>query len=418
VNSFLVPGTDLEDSRIALELARSNHSIYAAAGIHPGESGGISIDDMEQIVQLLLEPSVVAVGETGMDLYHSTKGVEEQRVLFQQHLRMARAFGLSLIVHSRMAENEVLEVLDGEEEIPVILHCYTGPSELAISAAERGYYIGFAGPLTYPGNGELRRLAAELPPDRILTETDAPFLSPQPVRGRRNEPAYLAYTVEVMAETLGMSLHDTVSLLWNNSIRALGLEQGIRTDLVYRMYGNIYMNITGMCTNHCRFCIRDRTDGLGGYHLRHDMEPDEERLREIVNLLPASRGDELVFCGYGEPTMRPALLRELARSASARGYATRLNTNGTCLLWMDEDRAREMLESFNSVSISLNASSEEEYNRICRPESSSAWRALLSFIDFAGENRNLRLTAVRYPGVDVKAVKEMAASMDVELRVR
>jgi TatD DNase family protein len=298
------------------------------------------------------------------------------------------------------------------------MHCYTGSARTALKAAERGYYIGFAGPVTYPGSKHLRELAAGLPPDRILAETDSPYLPPQPVRGRRNEPAYLVYTVEVIAESIGMDLSETALLLRDNSRRAFQMGPEPRTDLIYRLNDIIYMNITGMCGNRCRFCIRDRTDGLGGYHLRHSEEPGADQLRRIMGILPPGSGQELVFCGYGEPTMRPDLLRELAESASSRGYAVRLNTNGTCLLRMDEDEVLQMLKPFRKVSVSLNAPSRDDYERICRPSRGGAWESILRFVQLADERLETQVTAVRYPGVDIKAVQRLADSLGLPLRIR
>jgi TatD family-associated radical SAM protein len=184
------------------------------------------------------------------------------------------------------------------------------------------------------------------------------------------------------------------------------------------MYGNLYMNITGLCGNRCRFCIRDRTDGLGGYYLRHGDDPKEERLMGIVDLLPGGSGRELVFCGYGEPTMRPLLLRRLAASAAGKGYSVRLNTNGTCLLRMSREETLRMLEPFDAASVSLNASSEEEYERLCRPGNPEAWRSILEFLKLASGHVRLRATAVRYPGVDMDAVAALASSLGIPFRVR
>ncbi|OPL19982.1 MAG: hypothetical protein AVO35_00560 [Candidatus Aegiribacteria sp. MLS_C] len=373
---------------------------------------------MGSIASLLVRPGVVAVGETGMDLYHDRVPVERQEELFRAHIRMAAAFGLTLVVHSRDAEEKVLQVLGDGPGVPVVMHCYTGPSKTAAAAAEKGFYVGFAGPLTYRGNQRLRELAASLPPDRILAETDSPYLSPEPVRGRRNEPANLVYIVETLSEAAGRDPGDISAQLMQNSLRAFQLGEHRRTDLIYSLYGNIYVNMTGQCTNSCRFCIRDRTDGLGGYYLRHDAEPEESRLREIVSLLPEGSGRKLVFCGYGEPTMRPALLFDLAVSAYRKGYRVRLNTNGTCLLWLSRERTADLLGQFGTVSISLNASSREEYDRLCRPGSPEAWDSLMAFIRMAAEISSPVLTAVRYPGVDMDAVGALAGSLGIPFRIR
>ena len=187
---------------------------------------------------------------------------------------------------------------------------------------------------------------------------------------------------------------------------------------MYKIYGNVYMNITGKCDNGCRFCIRQRTDGLGGYYLRHHIEPEPERLRSIIDFLTVHPGEELVFCGYGEPTMRPALREELAGMASRKGFTVRLNTKGTCLTSISEQRASEMLAHFDKVSVSLNASCRHEYMNLCRPNDPEAWDALLRFVELAAESTSVRATAVRYPGVDMKAVKRLAGRLGLPFRAR
>lgn len=418
VTCFLVPGIDLETSIAASRLSDTRSCVFAAAGIHPNDLGTGPDFGMEGIPEVLIGPGVIAVGETGMDLYHERSAEERQREAFLRHIEMAEAFGLTLVVHSRGAEAQVLDTLGENVTVPVVMHCYTGPVDLAQKACARGFYIGFAGPVTYAGNGRLREMAACLPKDRILAETDSPYLSPEPVRGGRNEPANLVYTVETISEALGEDLDSTARQLRSNSMKAFQLCEHRRTDLIYRVFGNLYMNITGRCANHCRFCIRDRTDGLGGYYLRHAGEPEERRLRGIAALLPEGFGRELVFCGYGEPTMRPLLLRELALAASGKGYSVRLDTNGTCLLNMSIGQVLDMLEPFAAVSVSLNASSEEEYSRLCRPEDPGAWKSLMDFIQLAGARVRLEATAVRYPGVDIGSVSELAGSLGLPFRVR
>jgi len=399
-------------------MSDSLEGVYAAAAVHPGELQARPENEVDAIPGILTGPGVLAVGETGMDLYHDAGNEMLQRDVFRRHIEMAEAFGLTLVVHSRNAEAQVLEELGGSVGVPVVMHCYTGSVELGLEAAGRGFYIGFAGPVTYRANGYLRELASRMPFDRILAETDSPYLSPQPVRGARNQPANLVYIVETLAEIRDMDLDTAAAGLRENSLRAFQLGEHRRTDLIYGLYGNLYMNITGKCSNRCRFCIRDRTDGLGGYYLRHSREPDRRRLRSIMDLLPAGRGEEMVFCGYGEPTMRPELLRELAGTASSKGYRVRLNTNGTCLLRMSGEGTIRMLEPFDSVSVSLNAPSGDDYRRICRPDDPAAWDRLLDFIRLAAGVVEVRATAVRYPGVDMNAVKELAASMDVPFRER
>lgn len=414
----MVPGISIESSLEAAFLSENRTGVYAAAGIHPNEFGTDFQYNPADISGILLRPGVIAVGETGLDLYHERTHAELQIEMFTRHIRLAEAFGLTLIVHSRNAEKEVLDVLDYDIDVPVILHCFTGPSDIAMEAAERGYYIGFAGPLTFRKNHRLRDLVRSLPHDRILIETDAPYLSPEPLRGRRNEPSNVRYVADAVSEIWDMDISATAEILKNNSLNVLQRGSRPRTDLVYSLYGNIYMNITGRCANRCSFCIKERADGIGGYYLKHHDEPPEGRLESIIETLSPHMGKELVFCGYGEPTMRPELLGRLARSAADRGFPVRLNTNGTCLSWLSHEETALLLEPFDTVSISLNSSCREEYNSICRPSDGNAWDRLMEFIQLAGKAASVSLTAVRHSGAEMQSVKKLAKKLDFPLRIR
>jgi len=419
VSRILIPGTDIEDSTCGAVLAEGHSDLFAAAAIHPSEAAGIGQAEFSRIVRLQLEAGVIAVGESGLDL-HWPDGppLAVQTELLERHISLAEAFGVTLVLHSRDAEEELLELLGGPKSFPVVFHSYTGPGATAIRAAEMGFYIGLSGPLTYPANSELRSLAARLPRDRILVETDGPYLAPQPQRGRRNEPAFIEHTASVIAGIWGMDIESTADRLMSNSLEAFQLAPRRRTDLVYIMYGRIYLNITGLCGNRCDFCVRERTDGLAGYHLAHMGEPDPERLRKILALLEPEWASELVFCGYGEPTMRPELLRELAFTASEKGFRVRLNTNGLCLASLSRNETLDLLEPFDTVSVSLNSHSRENYESVCNPSDTSAWEHLLEFIHLAKTVCELRTTAVAHDGVDLSAVSALAEELGVPFRVR
>ncbi len=414
----MVPGISLESSLKAALLSETRTGVYAAAGIHPNELDSDSSCSPDEIPEILLRPRVIAVGETGLDLYRDRVPEKLQIKVFKEHIKLAETFGLTLIVHSRSAERKILDIMGHDVTVPVIMHCYTGPADIAREAVDRGYFIGFAGVLTFSKNHRLRDLAGSLPADRILIETDAPYLSPEPVRGRRNEPCNVKYIADTISEIWGRSPFDTAGTLMKNSLKAMQLGPNRRTDLVYLLYGNIYMNITGTCTNKCRFCVKSRTDGIGGYYLKHHGEPSEERLDSIIKTLSPQTGKELVFCGYGEPTMRPELLRRLAGSASDRGFSVRLNTNGTCLARLSPEKTAEILEPFDTVSVSLNASCREEYNDICRPADETSWDRMMEFIELARRVASIRLTAVRYPGVPIESVKKLAKSLSLPFRIR
>jgi TatD DNase family protein len=200
VARVIVPGYDLPSSRDAVALAREHDGVWAAVGVHPHDASTLDDAALTEIRALAREPRVVAVGESGLDYHYDHSPRAVQRAAFEAHAHLARELGLPLIVHTREASDDALAVLGAAAPEVVILHCFSGDEAVAARAVERGYYIGLAGPLTFPNAGGLRAIAAGLPRDRVLVETDCPYLAPAPHRGQRNEPAYVALVAGRLAE--------------------------------------------------------------------------------------------------------------------------------------------------------------------------------------------------------------------------
>ncbi len=416
---FMVPGIDAESSRRAAALASDHEGVWAAVGVHPNSIGEASSTDFSTVKRLLLEPGVLAVGETGLDFYREEVPRQVQKEWLHRHVDLAADLGYPLILHSRSAEEDLLDELPPCVDTPVILHCYTGAADTARRAGDRGFYVGFAGPLTYPANEHLRELVRCLPGDRILVETDSPYLSPEPLRGRLNEPERVLLIAEAVASARGIQVADALDMLWQNSIDAFQIGSERRTDLLYRLGSNLYANISDKCNCDCVFCLRFRQTGIGGYHLEHTEEPSSERLIRSFEMLEPDWFDEIVFCGFGEPTTRPDLLIRLAGISRGKGYVTRLDTNGLALELMSADRVREMLSMFDRVSVSLNESSAAGYARICHTRYTDPWSSLLRFIRLSVEcGCRTTLTAVRYPGVDLEGAAVLAAELGLPFRTR
>ena len=210
VERILVVGSDEAGSIDAFGLVKRSGAgrLFTAVGIHPHESSSASSGIPGTVAEMVRDPKVVAVGETGLDFFydHSPRDVQER--VFSEHVALARKVKKPLVVHVRDAYGEALKILRREkaDECGGVIHCFSGSLEDAIAAIDMGFFISFAGPLTYPGNGPLRETAAVLPLERLLCETDAPYLSPQPKRGRRNEPANVAYVYQTLAQIRGLTL--------------------------------------------------------------------------------------------------------------------------------------------------------------------------------------------------------------------
>jgi TatD DNase family protein len=201
VARVLTIGTGSDSCRRALALARAHDGVHAALGIDPHQAGTREAERLDELRALLGEPGVVAVGECGLDYHYGAEREAEQRALFEAQLALARERELPVVVHTRAA-NADTEALLRAHDGTVVMHCFSEPG-LLDAALDRGWYVSFAGNVTYPKADDLRAAAARIPAERLLAETDSPYLAPQPVRGRRNEPAFVRHTVAALAAARG-----------------------------------------------------------------------------------------------------------------------------------------------------------------------------------------------------------------------
>jgi TatD DNase family protein len=221
VTRIVTIGTGIDSCREALRIAGEHDGVYAALGVEPHRAAGSDAGRLDELRELLSHPKAVAVGETGLDTVRRFATPDEQRRLFDAQLALADELELPVVVHSREAERETADAL-APFRGTVILHCFSSP-ELLPTALERGYYVSFAGNATYSKAIELRQAAAEVPADRILVETDSPFLAPRPVRGKPNEPANLVHTVEAIAAARGETPEELATRTHANAAVAFSL---------------------------------------------------------------------------------------------------------------------------------------------------------------------------------------------------
>ncbi len=224
VSWILSAGVSYQSSLKTLEIAKNYASVYAALGIHPQEVRG-RIKDLAPLELLLKEEKVVAIGEVGLDYYWDRTYVVEQREVFRAQIALAERYGLPLLVHSRQAESEVLRILDEEAvQTPVIWHCFSGDHLLLQKLVRRGFYLSVNGILTYPKAQLLREVIACAPREQVFIETDAPYLSPQERRGKRNEPAFLLGVARLLAELWGVGIATVQEQIILNWERVFGRE--------------------------------------------------------------------------------------------------------------------------------------------------------------------------------------------------
>jgi TatD DNase family protein len=221
VTRILTVGTDVAGCRRALELADRHEEVYAILGIHPHDAANATEADVAEVRDLLAHPKAVGAGEMGLDWFRDYAPREKQLSLFAAMLDVAAATGKPAVIHTRAADADTRAALEGFDG-RVVLHCFSSP-HLLEPALERGWYVSFAGNASFPKAVDLRLAAREVPADRILAETDAPYLAPQPKRGRRNEPAYVMYTLEALAQARNEDPRELERQIDRNASECFGL---------------------------------------------------------------------------------------------------------------------------------------------------------------------------------------------------
>jgi len=227
VASILAVGTTSASSRNCLKVAQRYPGVWSSAGIHPNHAAEVQPGDWEEIVRLASEPRVVALGETGLDLYWKDTPLAVQQDYFDRHIRLSQSIGKPLVIHQRESAVEILTMLRAASQrgpLTGVMHSFTGTTDQAREFLDLGLYISFAGMVTFKKSDDLRAVAAQVPADRILVETDAPYLSPEPFRGRRpNEPARVVHTAACVAQVRGVSGEDFARQTTDNARALFGL---------------------------------------------------------------------------------------------------------------------------------------------------------------------------------------------------
>lgn len=219
-------GYDLPSSRRSLGLAAKYDFIYAAVGVHPHDAAEAGENYLEELREMAAQPKAVAIGEMGLDYYRNLSPKEIQQRVFREQIRLAAELEKPIIIHDREAHGDVMAILREETVGPAkgVLHCFSGSLEMAQECLKMGFYLSIAGPVTFHNANKLREVAANIPLDRLLIETDAPYLTPEPHRGKRNESAYVAYVGRCIAEIRGIPVEELAAAITANAKRLFMIE--------------------------------------------------------------------------------------------------------------------------------------------------------------------------------------------------
>jgi TatD DNase family protein len=421
VEYIVTIGTTIESSRDAVMLADKYDFIYAAIGIHPHEVKDILHPAYDIIRHFAQHKKVVAYGEIGLDYHYEHSPRADQKRKFRDMLREARQLDLPVIIHDREAHDDTLQILSEEwpPDLGGVMHCFSGDAAMAMKVVEMGFSISIAGPVTFPKAEALREVVKQVPVEHMLIETDAPYLAPQPMRGKRNEPAFVRYTAEMIAQVKGLTFDDIARITSFNAMQLFGIgtipNQG---KIAYPIRNSLYLNITNRCSAACTFCVRYRTDFVKGHNLKLAEEPTAESvIREIGD---PKRYAEIVFCGYGESLLRLDVVKAVAGEVKRRGGKVRIDTNGHGNLIHKRNILPELAGLVDAVSVSLNAQNSELYEKLTQPKFGAVtYDAVKEFIREAKKYiPDVTATVVSAPDVDIEACRKIAEALGAKFRVR
>ena len=415
-------GSDLENSRKAVSLAAKYANVYATIGLHPHDAQSLDDKSLAEFKALVKKPKVVAVGEVGLDYYRNLSPKESQQKAFIKFLGLAEENSLPVIIHSRDAEIDTLKILKEHKPKKAVLHCFSASQKMLDEALATGFYISYTCSVTFKNADKTRELVRNTPLERLILETDAPYMAPQRYRGQRCEPAYVAILAEEIARLKGLTAEDIARITSLNASQFFGIKEfsgdKLEGAIVYKIRDSLYLNITNRCTNKCDFCVRNKTDFVKGHNLRLTREPSGDELIKAVG--DPKKYKEVVFCGYGEPTLRMDVVKSVAKALKQKGANIRIVTNGHGNLINRRNILPELKGLIDELSVSLDVDTKEKYNKICKPDfGPDTFDKVKEFIQEAKKYiPRIEATFLDMPDVDIDNCRKLAASLGVNCRIR
>ena len=422
VDYIVTVGTTLPDIEKALQIAEKNSSVYVALGIHPHEVKDIGGGDYDALREFAREKKVVAFGEIGLDFFRNHSPREVQLERFRELLRLGKELRLPIIIHDREAHEETLRILEEEKNgsWKGVFHCFSGDTEMARRVIQMGFYLSIPGTVTFKKSTLQQEVVRRIPLERILLETDSPYLAPEPYRGKRNEPAFVRKTAEKVAELKGLSLEDVARITSLNANLLFGVGEEVpKGKIAYPIRNSLYLNITNRCSNRCTFCWKNASFVVKGHDLELSREPDAQEILTAVG--DPKKYGEIVFCGFGEPLLRLDLVKTVAAELKKEGAKIRIDTDGQANLVYGRNILPEMKGLVDAVSVSLNAENAQKYHRLCRsPFGEKGFEGVLDFLREAKKViPEVTATALTMPGVDLEACRKLAEEeLGVKFRPR
>ncbi len=435
VEAIIVPGTTLETSEEAVALAEKHDEVYATVGVHPHEASKVTQAVLDRIEQLSTHPKVVAIGEIGLDYHYDFSPRDVQGDVFRRQIEIAVRRNLPIVVHTRESLDDTFATVEeavrkhtdwraSQQSVHTrhpalrgVFHCFPGGAEDVWKLLDLGFLVSYPGIVTFKNSPSIETLK-RIGYDHILLETDSPYMSPVPFRGKRNEPANVVLIARKIAEVFGVSEEDVARATRFNTKRLFNIGPADQPQIVYKLRNSLYLNITIRCNADCVFCDRKGEAIVKGHNLKIDTEPSAEEVIKAIGDPLAY--EEIVFCGYGEPTIRLDVIKEVAAWVKAKGGRVRLNTDGHGNVINHRNIVPELTGLIDTVSISLNSIDPQQYGKIMGIDGARYHAAM---IEFAGECKkhlpHVVMTIVGIDEVDVAAAREFVENtVGVEFRIR
>jgi len=426
VKYILNVGIDLDTSQKSIDLSEKYEDfIYAAVGVHPHNAQYYSKIVESMLKKMAANPKVLALGEIGLDYYRNISDKDSQIRAFRRQLNLAKDLNLPTIIHCREAEEDTFRIVSEENVKNGVFHFYAGDLDMAKKLIDKGFYLSFGGVVTFKKADRLK-IIENIPIDRVLLETDCPYVTPSPYRGKRNEPAYIKYVAEKIAEHLKISINDLARITNKNANQLFGFEKkNYYQNIVYRYKNAVYINLTNRCTNDCIFCIRNISENVGDADsLWLDHEPTvNEVMKELYDVFEKEPDiEEVVFCGYGEPMIRVDAIKRISQKIKEKwdNKHIRINTNGLGNIYHGRNILSELDKVIDSVSISLNAENPVVYQKVSQAVfGEDSYNEILKFIELAKKHiKNVQLSVVEINEIDIKKCREVAEKFKLELKIR
>lgn len=363
VDYIIVPATDIQTSKQTIQLCEKYDSVYGAVGVHPHETKDWNDENIFQIHKLAQNNKIVAIGEIGLDYYYDFSPPEKQIQAFRSQIELAIELNLPIIVHNRDSDKDMMEIISGYcgRGLKAQFHCFNSSINDAFELIKMNHFISFTGNITFKNRNDVRSVLEKISLDNLLLETDSPFMTPTPYRGKRNEPSYVKYVAEKVAEIHNLTVEEVGRITSYNAFRLFGIGKTPGTSFTYPLGKSLYINVTNRCNADCTFCKRKNFPFISGYNLGMKKSEEPEAEIYINEISDPKKYDEIVFCGYGEPTIRWEVVKQVAEFVKSHGGNTRLNTNGHGNIINRRDITPEMQGLIDIVSISFNSFDPEQY---------------------------------------------------------